>query len=214
MKKEEIYAIGYPAKEAYFPFIKFVMRYASKKDKILDIGGGEGAYSAELKRRGFNVVCIDINENYIRESQNRGVHSCVMDATSLGFCAKSFDIVLLFEVLEHIEGVDSVLEEVKRVARKNVLITVPNCSGFSKLKRLRLTYDHFLATDHINFFTKKDLEDLLSKHFKKIKVEEAAPIRMGVGLPWRLLYPILGLYKLKVIKGDTYYRLYAVTEVK
>jgi len=57
---------------------------------------------------------------------------------------------------------------------------VPNCSAFFTLKRFGLTYEHMLEKDHINFFTKKDMEDLLSKHFKKFRVEEREPLTFGV----------------------------------
>lgn len=72
-----------------------------------------------------------------------------------------------------------------------------------------------LEKDHINFFTKKDMEDLLSKHFKKFRVEEREPLAFGaIGLPWWLRYPISVLQRLKLIKREIYYRLYAVAEVK
>ncbi len=83
MRKEEIYTIGYPAKEAYQPLIEFIMEYANKGDKILDVGGGEGAYSATLNEKGFSTVCIDINKSYIKKAKKRGVESCVMDAANL-----------------------------------------------------------------------------------------------------------------------------------
>ncbi len=215
MLKEEIYAIGYPAREAYPPFIEFVMKYANKDDKILDVGGGEGAYSAELNKQGFSSTCVDICNEYIIRSNNRGVNSYVMDATSLSFPDKSFDIILLLEALEHIRDVDAVLKQAKRVGKKYILITVPNCSGFEDLKRFHLTYDHFLATDHVNFFTRKDLENLLSNHFKNFIVEENEPIKLGaVGLPWFLRKPILLLHRLKFIKINIYYRLFAIIDLK
>lgn len=215
MIKEDIYTIGYPAKKAHSPFIKFVIEYASKKYKILDVGGGEGAYSVELNNKGFNSICVDINEDYVRKSKNRGVESYVMDATRLDFPDKSFDVILLFEVLEHITDFDAVLSEAKRVGKTHILITVPNCSDFDKLKRLNLTYDHFLATDHVNFFTKKDLEDLLSTHFKNFIVEEKEPMALGaIGLPWFLRMPISLLYKLKFININIYYRLFAVVDLR
>lgn len=119
----------------------------------------------------------------------------------------------MFEAIEHIEDIDSVLEEAKRVARKKMFITVPNCSGFEKLKRLHLTYDHFLAIDHINFFTKKDLEDLLSKHFKKFKVEGKEPINTVLS-PWWLRKMASFLYKLKLLRPSIYCRLYAVVNLE
>ena len=129
--------------------------------------------------------------------------------TDLDFPDNSFDAVLLFEVLEHVDDPASVLDEAKRVAKKVHFITVPNCSGFFDLKRLGLTYDHFVATIMLIFFTKEDLENLLSKNFNKFKVEEKEALALGaINLPWILKYPILALYKLKIIKSSIYYRLY------
>lgn len=215
MKKEDIYKIGNPAKKAYKPFIELVMKYAGKNDKILDVGGGEGAYSEELIKRGYCSVCVDINDEYIKTSKKRGVESYAMDATSLDFPDNSFDIVLLFEVIEHIEDFIKVLNEAKRVSRRLILITVPNCTGINELLFLNLTYDHLLARDHVHFFTKKDLENILSTEFESFKVEEADPLILGaLGMPFWLKYPILWLYRFKIIKSNVYHRLYGIIELE
>jgi len=184
-------------------------------NKILDVGCATGEYCQKLNGLGFKCVGVDINLEYIAKAKENGIEAYVMSGESLDFPDNSFDTVLLFEVLEHVDNPNSVLKEAKRVAIKNILVTVPNCTEFSALRRLGLTYEHMLERDHIIFFTKKDLEDLLSKHFKKFRVEEREPIAMGaIGLPWWLKYPILVLYKLKLIKADIYFRLYAVAEVE
>ncbi len=214
MEKEDIYAIGYPAKDAYNLFIKFVLKYAEKNDKVLDVGGGEGAYSYDLKKRGYNSICVDIDEKYIKRSKEKGVESYVMDGCNLDFPDNSFDIILLFEVLEHTKNFEDILKEAKRVASKYILITLPNCGGLEKL-RPYLTYDHFLATDHVNFFTKKDFEYVLSKHFESFKINETEPIIRMIGLPIWMNYIARGLVKLNLIKsGEIYYRLCAVIEVQ
>jgi len=213
LKKNEIYQIGFPAKvgAAYSPFIAFVKRLAGKK--ILDFGCGYGAYSYELNKLDFKCVGVDINEEYIKIAREKGVDAHLIK-DELPFNEKSFDTVIMFELLEHVQNPDKILKEAKRVARKNILITVPNCGGFETLRNYHLTYDHFLAVDHIHFFTKKDLENLLSKHFEKFKVEENEPILLGkVGLPWWLRKLVSLLYKLKFIKTNIYYRLFAVVDL-
>jgi hypothetical protein len=57
------------------------------------------------------------------------------------------------------------------------------------------------------------LENLLSKYFKKFKIEEKEPINL-VFLPWWLRKPILFLHKLIINEPTTYFRLYAVAEVE
>jgi len=212
MRREDIYKIGYPAKNAYMPFLRYVLKYADQDDKILDLGGGEGSHSLELKRFGFKIVCADINPDYIKLSQEKGVESYVMDASTLDFADNSFDIVLLFEVLEHVKNFKKILKESKRVARKYVLITVPNSEGYKDLGP-HLTYDHFLAVDHVNFFAKKDLKVVLSEYFEKFEVEKAEPIVRIVGAPKFFNYIIMGLHKLRLFRSKNYYRLYAVAEV-
>jgi len=137
-----------------------------------------------------------------------------MKGDDLKFQNNSFDTVLLFEVLEHVENPYKILKEAKRVARKNILITVPKCTQFSELKSYGLTYEHVLEKDHINFFTKKDMENLISKEFNKFKVEEEEPTSLIIaGLPKWLKLLILLFNRLQIIKPRLYYRLYAVIEV-
>jgi len=159
MKREEVYAIGYPAKNAYMPFIDFVLDYAIPNDTIPNLGEGEGAYSAKLLKRVFDCINVAINQKYAKRSKELGVNSIISSATFLAIKDMSFGVVLMVETLEHIVDFESALSEAKGVARKFefVLITVPNCGVFEQLKRLHLMYDHFLATDRVNFFTKGDL---------------------------------------------------------
>ena len=218
MKKENIFRNTknwYLDKSNYTSqsLIKFTVNNAGTN--ILDVGCATGEYCQKLNGLGFKCVGVDVNPEYIARAKKSGVKAYVINGKSLNLTDNSFDTALLFEVLEHVKYPDIILEEVKRIAKKNVLITVPNCSAFFTLKRFGLTYEHMLEKDHINFFTKKDMEDLLSKHFKKFRVEEREPLTFGViGLPWWVRYPILVLQRLKLIKREIYYRLYAVAEVK
>lgn len=216
IKKEEIFRdsknwyldkVGYVSPQ----LIDFVLRYAGKK--ILDIGCATGEYCRKLMRLGYDCVGIDINPLYIALQKGKGIKAQVMDAASLKFSNNSFDTALLFEVLEHVNDPEVLLREAKRVASKNILITVPNCSDFFKLQKMGLTYGHMLEQDHVNFFTKKELENLLSKYFKKFKVEEKEPINL-LFLPQRLRKPISFLYKLIIAEPTNYFRLYAVAEVE
>ena len=179
----------------------------------MDIGCATGEYCRKLTMLGYQCVGIDINPLYIAKQKGKGIEVQVMDAESLKFSDNSFDTALLFEVLEHANNPDAILKEAKRVSSKNILITVPNCSNFLKLKKMGLTYEHMLEKDYINFFTKEDLENLLSKYFKKFNVEEKEPIYL-LFFPWWLRKPISLLHKLKIIKLTTYFRLYAVAEVE
>ena len=199
---------GYVSKN----LIKLVSKYGEKN--ILDIGCATGEYCKELKELGFIYTGVDLNPKYIKIARENGIKACLMNVKDLKFEDNSFETSLLFEVLEHIDDLDVALDEVKRVTSKNILITVPNCGDFYKLKFHGLTYEHMLEKDHINFFTKKKLEDLLSNHFKKFKVIEAEQLSIEIiTLPKILRYPIQLLCNLNLIDTKIYNRLYAVIEV-
>lgn len=198
--------------KVYDKLFKFAIQHSG--ETILDVGCATGDYCNKLKNHGFKCVGVDINQKYVDKAIGKGIEAYLMDAEDLDLPDNSFDTVLLFEVLEHVKRPNLVLSEANRVAKKNVLITVPNVTEFSRLKEYRLTYDHMLDQDHVNFFTKQDLEELLSREFSKFKVDEREVIGMGlIDLPVWLSYPILALYKLKIIKSSIYYRLYAIASV-
>jgi len=190
--------------------IEFAAQFAGKK--ILDVGCATGEYCIRLNELGFKCVGIDANPEYIVKAK-RGVEAHVMNAESLVFADNSFDSILLFEILEHMNNLNNILKEAKRVAGKNILVTVPNCTDFFQLRKIGLTYEHMLESDHVNFFTKQDLEKLLSKHFKRFRVEEKEPINSIVSPSW--LRKVISLfYRLKLLEAGLYYRLYAIVDLE
>jgi len=191
--------------------INFCRRHAGKK--ILDLGCACGDYCVELKRLGFECAGADINEEYVKIAKGKGVEAHAVGDT-LPFGDRSFDTVVMFELLEHVRDPGRILNEAGRVARKNILITVPDCGGFETLKKNQLTYEHFLELDHINFFTKKELEGVLSEYFKKFNVMRKEAVFLGAfGLPWWIRKPVRLLYESGLLKPEIYNRLYAIVEM-
>lgn len=191
--------------------IDFVKQYAGKK--VLDFGCATGAYCLELNKQGFDCFGVDVNKNYINIARKKGVEAYAIKER-LPFDDYFFDTVIMFELLEHVKNPEAVLTEAKRVAQKNILVTVPDCTGYYLLRSSGLTYEHFLELDHVNFFTKKNIENLLSKRFDKFKVEQNEPIFLWKAeLPRWASRPISLLYKLKFFKTKIYYRLYIIIDL-
>ncbi len=185
--------------------IDFCRARAGKK--ILDFGCASGNYCLELNRRGFDCTGVDINEEYIKTAISRGVNALFIK-DSLPFADKSFDTVILFEILEHVKCPLEILKEAKRVARKNVLLTVPNNTEFEILKRANLTYEHMLEEDHINFFTVESLPKLLSGCFEKYFLKEKEPVAVQSLLPWYVRKIVSFGIMLGIIRPKVYFRIY------
>ena len=58
--------------------------------------------------------------------------------------------------------------EAFRVARKNVLMTVPNSEDIEQMKANDVTYAHMLSSDHVHFFDPESLEELLKRYSGEI----------------------------------------------
>lgn len=190
------------------PIIRFIKKYSGKK--VLDFGCAVGNYSLYLSKNGYDVSGVDINEQYVELAKKRGVNA-YHSTGKAPFDDKSFDTVIILEVLEHLEDHANILDEAKRLARKNILITTPNCTNILSLRNEGLLFEHFADKDHRNFFTKSSLQKLLEVHFSEVKVFEGNPIN-PFGLFRFKLIRLLGkvLAYSKILPAQYNYRLFAV----
>ncbi|MBI2034162.1 MAG: class I SAM-dependent methyltransferase [Candidatus Levybacteria bacterium] len=100
-----------------------------KEMQILDLGSGPCQKLKDRRFRGVDITCFDIFQPYLSVCQRLGFKTVHGDARKLNyyFKSKSFDIVLLIDVLEHftkMEG-DKVLSRVEKIARKQIIIWTP-----------------------------------------------------------------------------------------
>jgi SAM-dependent methyltransferase len=212
--RDDFYQPGLPARhgEHYRALVRFARRHAG--NSILDLGCGFGAYGAALMSEGLKCVGCDINLNFLRSAVSQGLPVAAVDSI-LPFSDGAFDSVLLFEVIEHVPVITRLVDEAFRVARKNVLITVPNSEDIELMKSNDVTYAHMLSSDHVNFFDAVSLKNLLHTYSMDVSIERGDPILpfwfLGRSLPF---YLIKGAYKAGFLKPRFYSRLYAVASVR
>lgn len=192
-------------------FLRFIRKNAGRQ--ILDLGCATGGYCVALAKEGYAMRGADLNPEYVRIARSHGVEADHVGA-ALPYADGAFDTVLIFEVLEHLADPAALLREAKRVARRNVLITVPNCEKHAELQRVGLLFEHFADADHRNFFTAESLTRLLQTHFPRVKVERGDPINplALVGNRWVRRLGSLAR-RLGVWRAHYHFRLFAVAEL-
>lgn len=104
--------------QSYWQQINQVLSFSPKS--ILIIGVGDGVVVNYLKNYVENVQTLDIEADL-----NPNI---VASVTNMPIADNSFDMVMCAEVLEHIpfDEFKKALSEIKRVAKKNVIISLPH----------------------------------------------------------------------------------------
>jgi SAM-dependent methyltransferase len=142
--------------------------------RIADLGCGNCLWND----RHLPVIGVDINLGMLEWArQNAYVteYRVCSDLSSCGLASKSLDIVVMSEVLEHLQALPEVLTEVRRIMKDNAvfLITVPYdflFSPFFFLFNVHCLYQgyvkgskyHRQRCGHVNHFSKTGLVRLLT----------------------------------------------------
>lgn len=132
-----------------------------KGKEVLDAGCGVGYGSAMLAEDASHVIAVDVEQaaiEYAKKTYNRkNLKFLVMDCTTMGFHDRTFDLVVSFEVLEHISGSQVFVRELCRVLRDNgiLMISTPNKRTWDLLgHRADNPY-------HINMVAPKQFKEIL-----------------------------------------------------
>lgn len=152
--------------------VDFVREHAGRS--VLDLGCGLGGYSKVLAEAGLDVQALDVVPEYVERARSIGVDAEAYDGERVPLADGSVDTVILLEVVEHLDDPGRLLREARRVARRNVLVTTPNCT--QDFADVPVEFSHMLDVDHRQFFTESSLRELLDGVFGSSVVEQVAPI--------------------------------------
>lgn len=132
---------------------------------LLDIGCAYGNFLKYAKKEGFTVYGCDISK-YAVQRTSPFAKTNVCSITSLKYPHETFDIVTVFDVIEHIDDLKKAFSELKRVTKKEgiIMFMMPVYDGFSgKIVRI-LDKD----PTHINKFSRYQWINLLKETFQLI----------------------------------------------
>jgi SAM-dependent methyltransferase len=121
----------------------------------MDIGAAGGGNTRVLRSRGFSVTALEYGVDGAQVAAERGLAVLRGDATALPVADDSLDLVVAFDVLEHIVDDDAAVTEVLRVLRRDgrFLVAVPADP--------RLWSEHDVAVDHVRRYTRPTLRRVL-----------------------------------------------------
>lgn len=135
---ERIIPRNYKKLEDYLLYLRHIVPYEyvleriNSNTKILEIGFGEGYGAHLLSKRAKQVCGIDkdiVAVNHANKKYNS--RKCIFkhsDGNFIPYSDNSFDVIISFQVIEHVRDVKMYLKEINRVLKKNgtFYCTTPN----------------------------------------------------------------------------------------
>jgi len=146
-------------------FILSILATYPEKCSILDVGCGTGEFvTSPIASLGYNILGIDTDKASINRAKGNNKYSnCRFELKDVSSIEKSFDVIILSEVLEHIPEPLPFLKNVTDKLTQNgtLIVTVPNGHGPFELE-MRLWRNNFLfgtmkAAGNIRRFLKRYL---------------------------------------------------------
>lgn len=161
--------------------IAFQFKNRIDQIRMVEIGCGNGAVLRYLKSKNINIEGVDFSLNQLKYcSKLANVPLYQTDAVSTPFPDSHYNLIGVFDVIEHVENDQALIDELYRICQDNgsVLVTVPA--------------HHFLwsyfdtLSEHKRRYTQKDLEAKLKKAgFEIVKISHFM----------FFLFPIIWLYR-------------------
>ena len=119
---------GVHAKHRLTRYHDFFVERVRPGERVLDVGTGKGELAYDLAARGANVVALDLNPSYLAFARERFRHPSLtfVEGDALGELPSGpFDVVVLSNVLEHLEPRVELLRRLPGLGASRILVRVP-----------------------------------------------------------------------------------------
>lgn len=155
---------------------EFLRDLPASKGKLLDIGMGTGNFLAAAVANGYDGYGTDFDNDAIETAKEffglQNVFPLNTEEAIKKFGPGYFDVITLFEVLEHLEDPSESLEKIKVLLKKGgyLAISVPY-RGSSKLFKA-----HDIPPRHLTRWSEKSMENFLNSHQFSVTRMKVIPV--------------------------------------
>ncbi len=144
--------------------IQMIRREAPDGRRMLEVGSGAGLFLHAASRAGWDAAGLELSPDGASFARDRlGLDVRTERAEAMSFTAGSFDVAVMFDVIEHLFDPRAVLEATRRALRPGGLfvVTTPNFDALSRYA-LGLAWAVLNPFEHMYYFTEKTLTAMLT----------------------------------------------------
>lgn len=139
--------------------------------RVLDLACGTGYGAAELARSATTVYAVDVAPDAVSHARCNypapNLHFLQADCRNLPFRDASIDLIIAFELIEHLRDATALLAEARRLLSPSgqLVISTPNIAYYNETRRL-----HGPNPFHEHEFTYDEFEQALRAHFPQVSL--------------------------------------------
>lgn len=178
--KKEIEACKYKSFDYYFQKLSTYLH--NPHPKLLEIGCSTGTALQVAVDRGWQVYGLDVSERSIEIARRKLERDTIRvgDLFDNPFGNDSFDVIALFDVIEHIREPVRVFKRLRALLSDNglILFVTPNIKSLSA-KLLRSKWPHLLD-EHVSYFSPKSIRLLATELSLQV---------LEMGFAWKFISP-------------------------
>jgi SAM-dependent methyltransferase len=192
--------------------ISIIKKNFKPGSKILEISCGNGADAKHLKDLGYDIICTEIDDNYVRNAKNLGL-KCIKHDTrnNFPFEDKQFDLIYAKLSLHYFtkDELNKIFKELRRISH-NILFTVKVQDDDFKTGKIIIPPHHWIGITSNNYGSEKSFYikegDLYGKPAKWVEIfAEAKPYGPFKDLILDLNDIFMDLIDLDLCKSQVYY---------
>jgi 2-polyprenyl-3-methyl-5-hydroxy-6-metoxy-1,4-benzoquinol methylase len=137
----------------------------SREQRVLDIGCAGGAFPVAANDFGFSVVGVEPSRWLAEQARSRyhlDIRSGPLEAQD--FAPHSFDLITLWDVIEHLTDPGQVVGRIHELLKKDGLLVVNYPDHSSYARRLMGMRWPFYLSVHLTYFTPQTMKRFLGDH--------------------------------------------------
>lgn len=142
--------------------INWIKNFKKESLSILDIGCGTGDFLNTAKKEGWNVYGFEPNEKAKEISKSKNIN-LIDDLNS--YESNSFDVITMWHVLEHVYDLDSQINQIKKLLKKDglLIIAVPNYKSYDA-KYYKSNWAAYDVPRHLWHFSKTSIKKIFNNY--------------------------------------------------
>lgn len=154
-----------------------ILKNIKENFNILEIGSGIGLVATFLSQNynKINYLGIELDTSAFEKSQSLGVNAINSDFKSMATLENNYDIIMLWEVIEHLQELKLFLNLSFEKLNRNgkLMFSTPNYDKIKNYKDCGYNIYQDGPPIHLNFFTANNLENILPTiGYSKIRIKK------------------------------------------